>query len=129
MKYSKSCTVSTCTGKFDTGSSEGEEMHYGVILNDGATIDIDGSDLGSGIIMVDLDGLNKGANKHGVDYFKFVYDKDIEVTADNKNNHTDNQSPDNYTSKATDWVLRFGNMDYLKCANQLKFDGSKTTCK
>ena len=124
MKYSKSCTVSTCTGKFDTGSSEGEAMRYGVILADGATIDISGSD-GVGTILIDLDGLNKGANKHGVDYFKLDYDSTGDVRA---YGHSDSDVPNSGTWSSTDWVIRHGNMDYLKCASQLKF-GGPTTCK
>ena len=123
MKFSKQCTVSTCLGKFDTGSSEGESLQYGVILNDGATIGFEYALY----IHVDLDGLNKGANKHGVDYFKFQYDDRKGVFPAYDQSHFDNEPPDSHTPRATDWVIRYGNMDYLKC-NDLKF-GGKTTCK
>ena len=126
MKFSKQCTVSTCLGKFDTGSSDGQSLQYGVILNDGATIGIKPALAtgGVGVFFVDLDGLNKGANKHGVDFFTFYY-------GHSKGVHTcpyeDNQSPTSGSVRAADWVIRYGNMDYLKC-NDLKF-GGKTTCK
>ena len=129
MKFSKQCTVSTCLGNFDTGSSAGVSLQYGVILNDGATIGILGNSAGAGLIYVDLDGLNKGANKHGVDYFKFEYNFGVEgVYPDGYRAHKDNESPDSHASRAADWVIRHGNMDYLKCASQLKF-GGPTTCK
>ena len=128
MKFSKQCTVSTCLGKFDTGSSGGQSLQYGVILNDGATIGIRcSSTSGWCDIYVDLDGLNKGANKHGVDYFKFGYGPSRGVYTWT-NSHKDSESPDSNASRAADWVIRHGNMDYLKCASQLKF-GGPTTCK
>ena len=128
MKFSKQCTVSTCLGKFDTGSSAGVSLQYGVILADGTTIGFRLRHPNNAFdeILVDLDGLNKGANKHGVDFFKFLYDSSG-VMAPYSDLHADNTSPDTHTHRATDWVIRYENMDYLKC-NDLKF-GGKTTCK
>ncbi len=129
MKFSKQCTVSTCLGKFDTGSSDGQSLQYGVILNDGATIGImlTKSVASSGKFYVDLDGLNKGANKHGVDYFTFYYGGQGVYTYQT-NPYKDNKSPTSSSLGAADWVIRHRNMDYLKCASQLKY-GGPTTCK
>ena len=121
MKYSKSCTISSCLGKFDTNNanSDGQEAKYGVVLADGATIGFSGS-----AIHVDLDGLNKGANKHGVDYFVLFYNDDEGVHY----NTVKSGSPDSYTYRSTAWVLENGNMDYLICPTKLSFGGT-ITCK
>ena len=128
MKFSKQCTVSdNCSLRFNTGStSEGNPMTYGVILADGATIDISAStnvNSGTATIMIDLDGVNKGANKACYDYFNLQYRPERGVYY-KKNNNGDIISN---CSDCTAWVLENGNMDYLKCSG-LKF-GTNTTCK
>ena len=123
MKYSKSCTISSCLGRFDTNgdaTSDGQETQYGVVLADGATIGFGNSQN----IHVDLDGLNKGANKHGVDYFVLRYNSDRGVYY----NTVKSGSPDSHTYRSTAWVLENGNMDYLKCPTKLSFGGT-ITCK
>ena len=127
MKYSKKCTVSdNCSLKFNTGSSGGNIMTYGVILADGTAININGFSSGAGSIMVDIDGLSKGKNYSCYDYFQFNYSQSRGGL------YLDDISGESisvgYCSTCcAAWVIQTGNMDYLKCTG-LKL-GEKTTCK
>ena len=128
MKFSKQCTVSdNCSLKFDTGLSAGQSMKYGVILADGATIDIFGALSGWATIMIDLDGFNKGANKHCYDYFKLFYAPSSGLIPKCSYDSGTSISSVSHSDRCTAWILQYGNMDYLKC-NDLKFD-TKTSCK
>ena len=82
-------------------------------------------------ISVDIDGSNKGKNKDGWDIFRFtVTDQGIlpsytsEVTGIDSPAKTDRE----FYYYATAWVIMNGNMDYLKCYDDLSWDG-QTSCK
>ena len=130
MKFSKQCTISdNCRFEFgknqDTG---GQSMYYGVILADGAAIGIAGHSRGYGPIKIDIDGFNRGPNKNCQDYFTLYinsYRKGIVHYADK---YDGEYVRTNVSSECAAWILEYGNMDYLKCENDLKF-GGKTSCK
>ena len=103
---------------------------YNVILADGTSVAFLG-----GPIYVDIDGPNKGPNKEGVDNFGFSIatqdvngntvepyialfgnDVKIELTGD-----FDYMFP-------LAWIIQNGNMDYLKCPDDLNWE-TKTSCK
>ena len=108
---------------------------YCAILSDGTTL---GFGYYNGrMIYVDIDGINKGKNEQGYDWFFFtirdnllVPDKDY---LENKNNYSGSysRSPDetNPTSGYyTAWVIENGNLDYLKCPDELNWE-TKTSCE
>ena len=71
----------------------------------------------------DLDGSNKGKNQVCHDIFRFYYNN-TGVIPDGQG-AADNTSVNEHNCTA--WIIRYDNMDYLKCSD-LKFFG-KTTCK
>ncbi len=136
MKISKKCTViDNCSFHFSsntTGSGGGSTSKYAVILADGTTLslitDSHKTTEGYAVFDIDIDGINKGADKHCYDTFELDLDpkkKGIVYYAYNK----EGEKVFN-TSRAycTAWILEYGNMDYLKCNDELKF-GGKTSCK
>ena len=66
MKYSKKCdSVTSCTITLDKNGSGGEAETLGAVLADGSTITF------ANYFNVDIDGVQKGANKQGYDVFSF----------------------------------------------------------
>ncbi|MBR1942887.1 type II secretion system protein [bacterium] len=127
MKFSKQCTVSdNCSLKFATGSSDGNTMIYGVILADGAAIDIYGYLYGSADIMIDIDGFNKGANKSCNDYFKLQYQPHNLKSEFYTSAYCSSRNKNFYGQSCAAWVLDFGNMDYLKADSSGKCPDGKT---
>ena len=145
MKYSKVCTINdNCTLKFNSsGISAGETSKYGVILADGSTVGFDYPN----VILIDIDGFNKGPNSAGKDFFRIFLSKD-NLAIHDKGCHLDNTFVNiclinthnggvTYSSShSAEWVLINGNMDYLKVGSDGKCpDGQKlqfnvkTSCK
>ena len=100
---------------------------YMVILSDGMSIAFDGSDYR---FRVDIDGPNKGKNQMGVDRFDFYLVQDGEM----KNQlipsyvNYDTVLPKDWTSEnVTAWVIENGNLDYLKCREELDWT-THTSC-
>ena len=103
---------------------------YMVTLSDGISLGF-----GKGKIQVDIDGPNKGKNQDGFDRFSFFLDQDtdrlypdvpycdtgclFDASGDLKSN--------NYILY-TLWVIENGNLDYLKCPEDLNWD-TQTSCK
>ena len=135
MKYSKRCTINNCSSfKFNENfnGSDGEPMRYGVILPDGAAINI-----GIGDIRIDIDGFNKGKNTNCYDYFIVSYNttQGIYTSEDSGDDAVMTTSSGDIFSgsssaayKCAHWIIENGNMDYLKKCSNLKF-GVKTSCK
>jgi len=137
MKISKDCGKSAgcyptkITG-FDGNDNSSYKGIYNYILADGTGISIyaKASTTTYVDIYIDIDGPNKGQNRNGYDIFKFIiYGKDfLDCQADviHPAEHCIyyEYSPDYYTA----WVVTHGNLDYLKCKNQLDWD-NKTSCK
>ncbi|MBR1942736.1 hypothetical protein IJ843_03255 [bacterium] len=75
-------------------------------------------------IHIDLDGPNKGANTYGKDFFQFIVTQDAIIP------HGRNHCEDVFTKGlcAADWIIEYGNMDYLKCPSELSWE-TKTSCK
>ncbi len=142
MKVSKKCdSVSSCTIEIDQNGSGGWPYPRAAILADGSTITFSCS-TGNPYLpcwyRVDIDGIQKGANKQGYDVFKFYVNHENGVYLD-KYNNTYVSKYSGYFSDylAAYWVVNFGNMDYLKtsdgttCPNssiKLTFDGNHS-CK
>jgi len=109
---------------------------YNVILADGTSVlFLWFSDCGR--IRVDIDGPNKGKNAEGIDIFDFkISGYDSEAAGVVKNQMYPSSTPVNWTGTGeahiflyeTAWVIRNGNMDYLKCADELDWE-TKTSCK
>ena len=110
---------------------------YMVSLSDGMSLSFYKCGAG-GDIFVDIDGPNKGKNKIGDDIFGFDIDKD--------NSNSFNVFP-GYTfydagtcrdrtaligasngGNFTAWVIENGNLDYLKCLEELNWE-TQTSCK
>ena len=140
MKVSKQCnTISDCktilNGKESSGGIDGLGP-YGSILADGTSISFSCSNMFC-IILVDIDGINKGSNYQCKDIFKFII-RDNKLSAwedhylDRSDTITDLGQGEN---RCTAWVIVNGNMDYLKLNNGKCPDGKtltfgvKTSCK
>ena len=133
LKYSKACTVTDCTAVFDKGGTSGGDgsttTKYSVILADGSTVGFMYKSYPCAL--VDIDGLNKGPNTAGKDFFEFCYN-----TEENKFSHNLYGIRNNYTGQihsehkssgyAAAWVIINGNMDYLKVDNDGKCPDGKT---
>ena len=83
-------------------------------------------------IYVDIDGFNKGKNLDGYDRFYFSA-TDQGVLPDGTEHRIRLDDPDLDTpcygqEYCTAWVIINGNMDYLKCYDELSWSG-KTSCK
>ena len=84
-----------------------------------------------GIVYVDIDGSNKGKNKDSYDKFEFsITDQGIfpSNTQYYIEDYIGNEGPCALGSYCTAWVIINGNMDYLKCYDDLTWSG-KTSCK
>ena len=127
MKYSKQCTISdNCSLLMETsGLSGGHIIRHGVILADGTAVDIYGYSNGEAYIWIDIDGLNKGANKACFDCFQFHY-KNEKCYISGKTRARGDYPNINYSCECTAWVLDFGNMDYLKVDSSGKCPDGKT---
>ena len=116
MKYSKICTISdNCDQyRFESGhgSTDGFTITgYGssIILADGATIGFQDSR-----IFIDLDGLNKGKNLRCRDFFELDYVKGLGYDFSARYAGINRDYDFDQNSHCTAWVLKHGNMDYLK---------------
>ena len=123
MKYSKVCTVNDACTLFDTGTSEGQRAQHAIVLPDGATVGFESWTWGCEIY-IDSDGTNKGPNKHGQDYFRLTYDSKTKTFDSGISEHTNGIN--SHTAVSSDWILRHGNMDYLKVGNDGKCPDGKT---
>jgi len=132
MKFSKQCTVSDgCSMVFaQNQGSGGLTRDYSVILSDGTTIGIypAGND-GYAFFDIDIDGTDKGANKHCYDVFELSINPKKKSVVYYYNSEREGKKVDmSVRGMCTAWVLEYGNMDYLKCLNDLKF-GGQISCK
>ena len=148
-KVSKNCGLDG-TGCFSSSvptDLDGEELDtsydefgYRVILADGTSVQF--CNWKSGFtIRVDIDGPNKGKNQYGNDIFDFYMETDSLYKPSNQIVPSYPYEADGdifYEGKyevtvylgnyATAWIIRNGNMDYLKCPDELNWD-TKTSCK
>ena len=113
---------------------------YMVMLSDGISLGFDANSSNWYHIRVDIDGPNKGKNQFGNDIFDFSIYVDDEVA--NFENATLNQLypsgyPEGWTGSLTEmvkgnystaWVIENGNLDYLKCYDELNWE-TKTSCE
>ena len=115
------------------------------ISADGAEFVVSVSDFGTnsnhypnmkyyGAVYVDIDGPNKGKNTIGYDMFDFsITDQGI-FPSNTQYNIEDYRGEDGpcgnvaHDYYCTAWVIINGNMDYLKCYDELTWNG-KTSCK
>ena len=140
MKISKNCksNYKGCFSDFtlDSGytSSALSSFSYSFVLADGTSVFISAAYLVGGLILIDIDGPNKGNSTLDKDIFAFAlsYDDDyseikplgkIEQCISNK-------------KYCASWVIQNDNMDYLKVDSQGKCPNGKvldtttnTTCK
>ena len=131
IKLSKNCK--NTKGCYTSGSGVNNNV-YEFILADGASakFDNEGSSLKNGEdlwIYVDVDGLNKGQNKGGIDQFAFLYDYALNSFVDVVEKF--DETEDTLTQCINDgsnynefycgtWVIQHGNMDYLKVGSNKK---------
>ena len=153
MKVSKVCGFDAegCFSDALTLWSDGSECEsttngnlafaYKVILSDGVSLGFHQEISDSRkilVIRVDIDGPNKGKNQLGNDLFDFVYvykatSDGFVVLAPEKQlwagpAYNDNNVPEYYSDNySAAWVLEFGNLDYLKCPDDLV--NGQTSCK
>ncbi len=117
------------------------EDEYMVLLADGTALDFykpgtdcdDSSDGYCGHIYVDIDG-PKGANTLGKDYFWFLITKNGIVPEGDISDALGLSQCFNSGQSCAGWVIRNGNMDYLKatkgkCPNGTTLSWENTSCK
>ncbi len=146
MKVSKFCGQSEgCFANSPLVFLDGhkDSTNYVTILNEHYMVQLaDGTSLafywGTPIckIKVDIDGPNKGKNQIGNDIFEFniglsddecnnfKYCKLNELTTDGFAGYN---GPSDYYGTTT-WVIENGNLDYLKCPDELNWE-TQTSCK
>ena len=147
LKTSKKCdSVTSCEMSFDENGSANNVISYAAILADGAAIGLDAIGGGSrnnlfAVIIIDIDGIQKGKNRQGFDVFKFFVNHEEGVHVSNimgySSKHVTKGSCDEYyDDEAAAWIINFDNMDYLKtkdgttCSNGIKLTvGGNHSCK
>ena len=153
LKVSKVCnTVSSCpnlvfsaNGNSDGISGSDQYYQHSVILADGTVVGINHrscDSFGTGSFLIDIDGTNKGANAEGKDVFKFFWDKNgLLLKKDFAYNVESVSCKDSkycFPGDSAYWIIKYGNMDYLKAGTDGKtcpdgktiLDGTtNTTCK
>ena len=136
MKYSKKCTISdNCSFKYDKNGSGGTNSKHAVLLADGSMIEISTNRANNNIrkvgFTIDIDGVNKGANKQGYDVFKFYANHEKGVYVGNifeGSKYPSRLDGDSYYyfTTAAAWVINFDNMDYLKTPDGTTCPDGKT---
>ena len=135
MKLSKNCEfgdgcINKIYGDIDLGDG-----FYSFILADGTAMALDGT-----TVIFDIDG-RKGSNTFGKDVFKFMI---ISIQGEEVTLYpTWYATPENCENTvlkdiddindfgvlcAAYWIIKNGNMDYLKCKDELDWE-TKTSCK
>ena len=146
MKVSKDCgfeagCFSTAPYLLVNGDEQAEDLldmmqndttpQYMVMLSDGMSLAFYQSN-SMVKIRADIDGPDKGKNQDGNDlfYFSLSYDdNDYGQKADLLcPSLYPNLWTDNNIQYATAWVIENGNLDYLKCADELNWE-TKTSCE
>jgi len=149
LKVSKDCNgIGSCFF-----SDENYPPYYAIILADGSSLNFsverNESNYASasvtndvpekhlyGYIFVDIDGAKKGKNDMGYDIFQFLVTSQGIIPSGSEN-YIDQFNPNGGADYlATDWIIRTGNMDYLKIKNGKCPDGktvlnltTNITCK
>ena len=109
--------------------------YYMVTLSDGMSVAILGNSSDGSFrairIRVDIDGPNKGKNQEGVDIFDFTVNSSCD--SDPKNQIIPSACMIYWTGGnllwyETAWVIENGNLDYLKCPDELNWE-TKTSCE
>ena len=141
LKASKTCGLTTNAGCFSPSSwTEKSSDYYKYLLADGTSLAIYVSAASRWIAFsVDIDGPKKGTSDSGKDRFGFYLSPDgnwsEKLLPDVSTDISENSSyrPSSYPAR---WVLRNGNMDYLKVKNDGKCPNGKvldwttnTSCK
>ncbi len=140
MKTSKVCnTVNSCpdllfeSAKNTGGGPNSYYTKHAVILADGSALGIEvqnNSTIKTIKFIVDIDGINKGANTDGIDVFQLFFTKDGGRNYSYSTNESFYVYRDNngsfYPSYAADWILNFDNMDYLKTTDGTTCPDGKT---
>ena len=113
------------------------DHHYMVMLTDGISLAFTSYE-GMVRFRIDIDGPNKGKNQIGNDIFNFsMINWDSEYYFENQilpsyfsNNSSNSPNPSYWTttSQTTLWVIENGNLDYLKCIDELNWE-TQTSCK
>ncbi len=117
------------TATLKDGSSIAIMLESGESIKDSIEINYDPDSsypCSFGKIYIDIDGLNKGYDREDYDIFSFVIDEN-EIKPEGLSIYTPGKVNVN-VAYTTAWVIKAGNMDYLRCLDELDWD-SKKTCK
>lgn len=116
------CFLNSNMFEIDGSSSVRDSGGYSFVLQNGASIYIRES---FGRVDVDLDGPNKGPNRKGYDIFVMQRNDDLyfepyELRGYVMNNDGSLKINGDYDFYS-EWLYNYGNMDYLKCPNDLNW--------
>ena len=138
MKLSKNCEFGDgCINKI-YWDDLGVDGYYSFILADGTAMALSGGSSGSTLIF-DIDGL-KGSNTYGKDVFLFMitsiqgeevklYPTWYAIPEDCENTVLKDMVINDFGMICgAYWIIKNGNMDYLKCKDELDWE-TKTSCK
>ena len=129
LKYSKKCdSVNICSIAMDQNGSTGSYQDA-AILADGTIIAFSPGAIG--VIRIDIDGINKGANKQGYDVFEFFVNHDkgvhVEDIMSNTSKYVTHDDHGYFCDfEAAAWIINFDNMDYLKTSDGTTCPDGKT---
>ena len=134
MKVSKNCgtqanqgcwaktAAKTVSGSGNFGITDSSTAGYKAILADGTSFVIYDN---GGSINFDIDGPNKGANKLGKDVFCLLVNINESSIIPPNNVAVSEILTTGWGEAATNWVILFDNMDYLKADNSGKCPNGK----
>ena len=106
---------------YDDYLSELKTTNYMVTLSDGISLRFYAGKIG-----VDIDGPHKGKNQMGSDIFSFGITNNILFPDTFFDERYTNEYLNRYSGQgnyATAWVIEHGNLDYLKCPDELDWGG------
>lgn len=121
------CFLDSNMFEFDGSSSIRDSGGYSFVLQNGASVYIRSMNLASTTsgVDVDLDGPNKGPNRKGYDIFVLQTNLDLYFEPREMRNEVMNNDGSlkiiNEYDFYSEWLYNYGNMDYLKCPNDLNW--------
>lgn len=120
------CFLNSDMFEIDGSGSPRDSFGYSFLLKNGVGVYIRGFSNYISRVDVDLDGPNKGPNRKGYDIFVLENNSDsyFEPSSRHKSEVTGNDGSlvinDEYDFYS-EWLYNYGNMDYLKCPNNLNW--------
>lgn len=123
------CFIDSPLYEFDGSEATRDGGGYSFILQNGVSVYLRSWSYFGSAIDVDLDGPQKGLNRRGYDIFQLKRDEDISFYVNEHDNGINKGSNGKllandltgYYDFYSEWLYRIGNLDYLKCPDNLNW--------